>query len=50
MKLGVHTCMHMENEQSMVLKSVSYSLDPEVWCIIQLTFFFITYQKLIFQF
>lgn len=34
----------------MVLKSVSCSPDPEVVYVIQMTFFFVTYQKVIFQF
>lgn len=40
----------MQNEQSMILKSVSCSLDPEVLYIIHLTFFFVAYHKVIFQF
>jgi len=49
-KLSVHTCIRMQNEHCMVLKSMSCSLDPEVLYIIQMTFFVIIYQKVIFQF
>lgn len=41
-KLSVDTYICMQNEQSMVVKSVSCSLDPEVLYIIQMRFFFIT--------
>lgn len=46
-----HTCIHMQNEQSMILKLGSCSLGPEALYIIQLMGFFAAFmKKVVFNF